>query len=296
MRMLRSEKPRAASASPMCCDHPRRDHEQVDLHEGHLSPIALEHQGAGEQPRVLAAGEAVGARPAAQVVAGPRRDVGLADAGPQPRRVGARRESREGGQGEDNRQPAHRAEDPRDPAARAACSSVPLALDGKRPGRTRAAVSAALCRTTSTRSRGPGRLPLHRLPAPDGQSILRDRCRAPRCAEGRGDTIATYATTGDDHGQDTERSFCSACGAPVFSIAAVLPRWPSSRPGRRRRVVGSSRGSRSGPAPPSRRRRTSRALPRWSAARSRCPQRPRRRAERPRAASSGSARRRRPPP
>ncbi len=38
-----------------------------------------------------------------------------------------------------------------------------------------------------------------------------------------GDTIATYATTGDDHGKDTERSFCSACGAPVFSISAALP-------------------------------------------------------------------------
>src|SRR5215212_7021758 len=38
-----------------------------------------------------------------------------------------------------------------------------------------------------------------------------------------GSTIATYATTGDDHGGDTERSFCSACGSPVFSFAAVMP-------------------------------------------------------------------------
>ena len=38
-----------------------------------------------------------------------------------------------------------------------------------------------------------------------------------------GSTIASYATTGEDHGEDTERSFCSACGSPVFSIAAVLP-------------------------------------------------------------------------
>jgi hypothetical protein len=36
-------------------------------------------------------------------------------------------------------------------------------------------------------------------------------------------TIASYATTGEDHGGDTERSFCSACGSPVFSIAAVMP-------------------------------------------------------------------------
>jgi hypothetical protein len=38
-----------------------------------------------------------------------------------------------------------------------------------------------------------------------------------------GGTIASYATTGEDHGEDTERNFCSACGSPVFSIAAVLP-------------------------------------------------------------------------
>ena len=38
-----------------------------------------------------------------------------------------------------------------------------------------------------------------------------------------GSTLASFATTGDDHGGDTERNFCSACGAPVFSIAAVMP-------------------------------------------------------------------------
>src|SRR5215212_5681961 len=38
-----------------------------------------------------------------------------------------------------------------------------------------------------------------------------------------GSTLASFATTGDDHGTDTNRSFCSACGSPVFSIAAVLP-------------------------------------------------------------------------
>ena len=36
-------------------------------------------------------------------------------------------------------------------------------------------------------------------------------------------TLASYATTGEDHGGETERSFCSACGSPVFSIAAVMP-------------------------------------------------------------------------
>jgi hypothetical protein len=38
-----------------------------------------------------------------------------------------------------------------------------------------------------------------------------------------GDTVASFATTGEDHGGDTERSFCSACGSPVSSYAAVLP-------------------------------------------------------------------------
>ena len=41
--------------------------------------------------------------------------------------------------------------------------------------------------------------------------------------EVEGDSIATYTTTGDDHGGDTDRSFCSTCGSPVFSNAAVMP-------------------------------------------------------------------------
>ena len=39
----------------------------------------------------------------------------------------------------------------------------------------------------------------------------------------KGDTLSTYSTIGEDHGGETERSFCSACGAPVFSHAAVMP-------------------------------------------------------------------------
>src|SRR3954454_11557086 len=38
-----------------------------------------------------------------------------------------------------------------------------------------------------------------------------------------GSTLAEFATTGDDHGGETRRNFCSACGSPVFSIAAVMP-------------------------------------------------------------------------
>jgi hypothetical protein len=46
----------------------------------------------------------------------------------------------------------------------------------------------------------------------------------PRAAlDVEGSTLASYATTGEDHGEDTVRSFCSACGSPVFSIAAVMP-------------------------------------------------------------------------
>jgi hypothetical protein len=38
-----------------------------------------------------------------------------------------------------------------------------------------------------------------------------------------GSTLASFATTGEDHGGDTQRNFCSACGSPVFSIASVMP-------------------------------------------------------------------------
>jgi len=38
-----------------------------------------------------------------------------------------------------------------------------------------------------------------------------------------GDTLASFATIGEDHGGETQRSFCTACGSPVFSIAAVAP-------------------------------------------------------------------------
>lgn len=38
-----------------------------------------------------------------------------------------------------------------------------------------------------------------------------------------GSTLASFATTGEDHGGETQRNFCSACGSPVFSIAAVAP-------------------------------------------------------------------------
>ena len=38
-----------------------------------------------------------------------------------------------------------------------------------------------------------------------------------------GDTLASYSTVGTDHGGQTERNFCSACGSPLFSVAAVMP-------------------------------------------------------------------------
>jgi hypothetical protein len=38
-----------------------------------------------------------------------------------------------------------------------------------------------------------------------------------------GDTLASFATVGEDHGGESQRHFCTTCGAPVFSIAAVLP-------------------------------------------------------------------------
>jgi hypothetical protein len=38
-----------------------------------------------------------------------------------------------------------------------------------------------------------------------------------------GSTLASFATTGEDHGGDSERKFCSACGSPLFTISAMLP-------------------------------------------------------------------------
>ena len=38
-----------------------------------------------------------------------------------------------------------------------------------------------------------------------------------------GDTLASFATIGEDHGGETQRYFCSNCGSPVYSTAAVLP-------------------------------------------------------------------------
>jgi hypothetical protein len=41
--------------------------------------------------------------------------------------------------------------------------------------------------------------------------------------EVHGSTVASVATIGTDHGGETQRSFCSACGSPLFSYAAVAP-------------------------------------------------------------------------
>ncbi len=38
-----------------------------------------------------------------------------------------------------------------------------------------------------------------------------------------GSTLASFTTVGDDHGTDTERQFCSACGSPIVSLSEALP-------------------------------------------------------------------------
>ena len=40
-------------------------------------------------------------------------------------------------------------------------------------------------------------------------------------AEGR--TVASFTTTGEEHGLNTERQFCSACGSPIVSLAEEDP-------------------------------------------------------------------------
>jgi hypothetical protein len=38
-----------------------------------------------------------------------------------------------------------------------------------------------------------------------------------------GETLASFTTRNDDHGVDTERHFCSACGSPLFSLSPLMP-------------------------------------------------------------------------
>jgi hypothetical protein len=38
-----------------------------------------------------------------------------------------------------------------------------------------------------------------------------------------GDTLSSFSTIGDDHGSETERNFCSACGTPLYSVSGAMP-------------------------------------------------------------------------
>jgi hypothetical protein len=38
-----------------------------------------------------------------------------------------------------------------------------------------------------------------------------------------GSSLASFATIGEDHRGETQRSFCSACGSPLFSVSAAAP-------------------------------------------------------------------------
>jgi hypothetical protein len=38
-----------------------------------------------------------------------------------------------------------------------------------------------------------------------------------------GASLSMYATVGEDHGQDTNRHFCSACGSPIYSATDAMP-------------------------------------------------------------------------
>ncbi len=37
-----------------------------------------------------------------------------------------------------------------------------------------------------------------------------------------GSTLASFTTTGEDHGGDTQRQFCSACGSPIVSFVEAM--------------------------------------------------------------------------
>jgi hypothetical protein len=38
-----------------------------------------------------------------------------------------------------------------------------------------------------------------------------------------GDTLASFTTTGEEQGTETERRFCSACGSPIVSLVQAMP-------------------------------------------------------------------------
>jgi hypothetical protein len=38
-----------------------------------------------------------------------------------------------------------------------------------------------------------------------------------------GSTLASFTTTGEEHGTDTQRRFCSACGSPIVSFVEAVP-------------------------------------------------------------------------
>jgi hypothetical protein len=35
--------------------------------------------------------------------------------------------------------------------------------------------------------------------------------------------LSTYATIGEDHGRETQRQFCAACGSPIVSLSEGMP-------------------------------------------------------------------------
>jgi hypothetical protein len=38
-----------------------------------------------------------------------------------------------------------------------------------------------------------------------------------------GESLSSYTTVGSDHGGETERFFCTACGSPVYSLSPQAP-------------------------------------------------------------------------
>ena len=35
--------------------------------------------------------------------------------------------------------------------------------------------------------------------------------------------LSSFSTVGSDHGQETQRQFCSSCGSPIVSLSAAMP-------------------------------------------------------------------------
>ena len=126
--------------------------------------------------------------------------------------------------------PRHRQRPPTEPVSRrtpgfrrrtAWCT---LVADGAYAQTTDGSLSVRPCLLRGRRGAvRPGGVPLHGVPAPDEQPVLGRRRHPAGRPGGAGRDAHVVHHDGLDHGQETQRWFCSACGSPIYSISGAAP-------------------------------------------------------------------------